>query len=122
MVTFNGKEYESGSNGYWDLRNQLNDFVRASFCLLYEGAVRLNNNISADYYAPKRVQIGETRLHHCQGLKYAAGHKYNADAAPSEEQLRQTIADLTLLLKAASENILCPISVSIIAPPKSDRY
>ena len=52
-----------GKNGLFELRNQINDFVKCNFELLFEGAVRLGCEISADYYAPRRVQIGNTRLH-----------------------------------------------------------
>lgn len=103
-----------GQNGFFDLRNQMDEFVRSNFALLYEGAVRLGCAISADYYAPKRVQIGNTRLHAGQGLKYADGHKYSDDAAPSEKQLRQTVKDLQSLIDAASQDILAPFSIEIV--------
>ena len=107
-----------GQNGFFDLRNQLNEFVRSNFGILYEGAVRLGCEISADYYAPERVQIGNTRLHASQGLKYADGHKYSDDAAPTESQLRQTVNDLQTLIDAAAENIPAPFSLNIIENEK----
>lgn len=107
-----------GQNGFFDLRNQMNEFVRANFDILYEGAVRLGCEIPADYYAPERVQIGNTRLHARQGLKYADGHKYSDDAAPSEEQLRQTVKDLQALIDAASEVIPPPFILNIVEHEK----
>ena len=102
-----------GQNGFFDLRNQMNEFVKSNFGILYEGAVRLGCEISADYYAPKRVQIGNTRLHASRGLKYADGHKYSDAAAPSESQLRQTVLDLQTLIDSAAENIPAPFSIVI---------
>lgn len=107
-----------GQNGFFDLRNQMDEFVRENFELLYEGAVRLGCEISADYYAPRRVQIGNTRLHARRGLKYADGHKYSDDAAPSESQLRQTVKDLQTLIDAASKNIPAPFTLNIIENEK----
>ena len=103
-----------GQNGFFELRDQLNEFVQKNFNVLYEGAVRLGCEISADYYAPRRVQISNTRLHESVGLKYADGHKYSNSAAPSESQLRQTIKDLQTLIDAAAENIVAPFSINII--------
>jgi len=107
-----------GQNGFFDLRNQMNEFVKNNFGILYEGAVRLGCEISADYYAPERVQIGNTRLHATQGLKYADGHKYYDDEAPTENQLRQTAKDLQTLIDAASENIPAPFTLNIIENEK----
>ena len=109
---------EIGDNGFWELRNQLNDFVHQNFDLLYEGAVRLNCNIPSDYYAGRRVQINDTRLHEYQGLKYAHNHKYSEDAAPSEEQLRQTVSDIQKLLNSAGETIPSPFTISIVRSEK----
>jgi hypothetical protein len=60
------------------------------------------------------VQIGNTRLHASQHLKYADGHKYSEGAAPSESQLRQTIKDLQALIDAASEHIPAPFTLNIV--------
>ena len=103
-----------GKNGLFELRNQLNSFVQNNFELLFEGAVRLGCEISADYYAPRRVQINDTRLHESVGLKYADGHKYSNESAPSESQLRQAVKDLQSLIDAASENIPAPFALNII--------
>ena len=103
-----------GQNGFFELRDQLNQFVKTNFDLLYEGAIRLGCEIQEDYYAPKRVQIGNTRLHACKGLKYADGHKYSNESAPSESQLRQTVKDLQSLIDAASENIPAPFTLNIV--------
>ena len=107
-----------GQNGFFDLRNQMDKFVLSNFGLLYEGAVRLGCAISADNYAPERVQIGNTRLHASLGLKYADGHKYSDDAAPSERQLRQTVKDLQTLIDAAAEVIPAPFTLNIIENEK----
>jgi hypothetical protein len=103
-----------GENGFWVIREQLNDFVVENFDLLYEGACRLGVNIPEDYYAPKRVQINGTRLHCNQNLKYASGHKYSDDIAPTEEQLLATVTDIQALLDAAGENIPAPFTLKII--------
>lgn len=103
-----------GENKFWTLREQLHAFVRDNFDMLYEGAIRLNCHIEADYYAPKRIQINDTRLHRHTGLKYADGHKYSDDAAPTENQLRQTVADLQALIDAARQTIPTPFSIAIV--------
>lgn len=118
METLTIKTKTVGQNGFFDLRNQMNKFVHDNFALLYEGAVRLGLEIEADYYAPERVQIGNTRLHGSRGLKYADGHKYSYDAAPSEAQLRQTAKDLQTLIDAASENIPAPFTLNIVENEK----
>lgn len=118
METLTIKTKTVGQNGSFDLRNQMGEFVNSSFALLYEGAVRLGCEIPADYYAPDRVQIGNTRLHASMGLKYADGHKYSDYAAPSESQLRQTVKDLQTLIDAASEVIPAPFTLNIIENEK----
>ncbi len=105
---------EEGTDGMWELRDQLSAFVESNFRLLYEGACRMSKNIEDDYYAPKRVQINRTRLHETVDLKYADGHKWNEDCAPSEEQLRNTIKDLQNLLDSAGANIPAPFMIKII--------
>jgi hypothetical protein len=107
-----------GQNGFFILRNEMNKFVVSNFGLLYEGAVRLECEISSDYYAPARVQIGNTRLHASIGLKYADGHKYSDDVAPSEQQLRNTVADIQKLIDVASEVIPAPFTLNIIENEK----
>jgi len=114
METLKIKTKTVGQNGLFDLRNQIDKFVKTNFGLLYEGALRLGCEIAADYYAPERVQIGSTRLHASQGLKYADGHKYSDDAAPTECQLRQTVKDLQSLIDAAAEEIPAPFILDII--------
>ena len=96
------------------------EFVRNNFDLLYEGATRLGHHIIYDDYAPRRVQINNTRLHASQWLKYADGHKYSDDTAPSEKQLRQTIIDIQLLIDAASETIPAPFSLIIQESGKAE--
>ena len=102
-----------GDNGFWELRDQLNDFVKDNFELLYEGAVRLNFHIPNDWYTVDRIQIGDTRLHKSMGLKYAHGHKYSEDTSPTEEQLKQTVIDIQSLIDAAAEIIPAPFSIII---------
>jgi uncharacterized protein YpiB (UPF0302 family) len=75
----------------------------------YEGAVRLDCHIGSDYYAPKRVQLNDTRLHANQGLKYADGHKWDAD-----EELRKTVIDLQTLIDEASKDIPAPFTLEIV--------
>ena len=118
METLNIVTKTVGQNGFFDLRNQMDEFVQKNFSVLYEGAVRLGCEIPEDYYAPQRVQIGNTRLHACKGLKYADGHKYSNPAAPTECQLRQTVKDLQSLIDAASEEIEKPFILNIIENEK----
>jgi hypothetical protein len=118
METLTIKTKSIGSNGFFDLRDQLNQFVLNNFGLLHEGAIRIGCAIPADYYAPQRVQIGKTRLHFVQGLKYADGHHYSDGAAPSEIQLKNTIKDLQTLIDAAAENIAAPFSLIIVENEK----
>lgn len=105
------EELKVGLNGFWELRYELEKFVDENFDLLYEGAVRLKCNVTKDYWAPKRVQIRETRLHKTTGLKYADGHKYSSDHPPTETQLRQTVKDLNKLIEAAVEDIPKPFTI-----------
>ena len=114
---------EIRKNGYWELRHQLHDFVKEHFELLYEGAVRLDKHIPADYYGcrHRRVQINRTRLHSITGLKYADGHKYNDKDAPSEGQLRQTVADLQTLCESAAKVVDAPFSITIDAQTPNPR-
>ena len=107
-----------GNNGFWELRDQLNNFVRQNFDLLYEGAVRQSCNIPSDYYAGRRIQLKDTRLHEHQHLKYAHGHKYNEDTAPTAEQLRLTVTDIQSLLNSAGETIPAPFTISIVRSEK----
>ena len=118
METLIIKSKTVGQNGFFELRDQLNSFVQNNFELLYEGAIRMGCEIPENYYAPRRVQIGETRLHASQGLKYADGHKYSDDSAPSESQLRQTVADIQLLIDAAAKVIPAPFILNIIENEK----
>lgn len=114
MKTLKITTNEIGRNGHWDLRNKINDFVNSEFALLYEGAVRMQSNIVEDYYAPNRIQINNTRLHAAIGLKYADGHKYSDDAAPSEKCLENTIKDIQELINAASKVIDTPFELKMI--------
>ena len=102
-----------GYNGFFDLRNQIDEFVENNFNVLYEGAIRLNCAIQSDDFAPKRVQINSTRLHEKLGLKYADEHKYSDDKAPSKGQLMQTIKDVQALIDVAAEEIPAPFILKV---------
>jgi len=86
------------------IREQLGEFVKKNFEVLYFGAVRRGENISGDYYAPRRVQINDTRLHEYDSLKIAGGHHILAEYEPRDEQLRAAIQDIQSLLDAAAED------------------
>lgn len=104
---------KQGYNELDEQRETLDNFVNENFSLLYEGAIRLNCNIESDYYAPRRIQINSTRLHEGQNLKYADGHKYNADYHITEDQIKNTIRDLQILIDEAAKNILSPFQIII---------
>ena len=106
---------EVGKNEFFQMRKDLNAFVAENFNLLFEGAVRLGLGIEADYYAPRRVQINQTRLHEGKGLKYAHSHKYSDAFAPTQEQLEKTVRDLEILLNAANAEVLAPFTLTIVA-------
>ena len=98
----------------WAIRNQLSEFTLDNWELLYLGASRLGKNIEGDYYARnERIQIGNTRLCQCRGVKYANGHKYNSDSLPKEEQLRQTIKDIQSLIDTAAAPSRCSFTLEI---------
>jgi len=103
-----------GKDGFIEIRDKISKFVEDNFDILYVGAVRLNKFIERDYFAPRRIQINNTRLHECQGLKYADGHKYNSCFSPTEEQLRNTVKDIQMLLDVAGEDIPAPFELKII--------
>jgi hypothetical protein len=102
-----------GKNELQEMFNQLNDFVKENFNLLYEGAIRLGCNIENDYYAPRRIQFNKTRLHAHQGLKYADGFKYNEDGYPTEENIKNSVSDIQSLIDAASEDIKASFCITI---------
>ncbi len=102
-----------GNNEFFAVRKQLDDFVNENFKLLWQGAVRLGNEIDEDCYTCKRIQINNTRLHAQQGLKYCSGHKYSYDLAPTEEQLKNTIKDIQTLIDEASKEIKCSFILKI---------
>lgn len=47
MKTLKIETKKIGKNGYWDLRNQIDEFVIENFDLLYTGACRMGLNIEA---------------------------------------------------------------------------
>ena len=111
-LTLEVKEYvEPGNTQLW---NQLNDFVHENFDLLYLGAVKINYHIEADHYAPRRIQINNTRLHESQGLKIAGGHHRNDEYVIEDDQLESTVADLQTLLDAAGEEQPAKFEIYII--------
>lgn len=98
-----------GYHGMWELRNELNQFVRENYAALVEGGKRLGLYREPDQWTDySRVYVGETRLHRLDDLKYAAGHKYDSHTAPTEEQLLQTVADLRILIEAYEKDIPRP--------------
>jgi len=94
----------AGLCGNTEIRNQLNSFVEKEFDLLYVGAVRRGENIPEDSYARERIQINHTRLHAYEGLKIAGGHHWRDEKECTDEQLRDAIADIQLLIDAATED------------------
>ena len=103
-ITINVPQH--GQNENTEIRDELDKFVRENFNLLYAGACRLDENISADYWAPRRVQINRTRLHESQGLKICGGHHIvHDDHEITTEQLLNGIGDIRVLLDAAAKTI-----------------
>jgi len=105
------KPITKGNNELWFNRSVIQDFVFENFEMLYEGACKGGFNIPMDAYAPKRVQINGTRLHMTMGAKYASGHKYNDEVAPTEEQLKETVADIQELIALYEKPVSCSFSV-----------
>lgn len=98
-----------GYHGMWEIRNELNQFVKENYSALFEGAARLDLHRDPGFNCDwTRVYVGKTRLHERVGLKYADGHKYDSSEAPTEEQLRQTIADIQRLIDAYQRDIPRP--------------
>jgi hypothetical protein len=89
-------------------REKLDQFVRSNFetlfyganCLVEQGADDVYIRRS-DYWAPRRVQIRETRLHRNMGLKIAGGHHTSSDLLITAAELRAAVEDVEKLLKAA---------------------
>lgn len=105
---------EIGNNEIWSQFDEISRFVKENWNLLYEGAVRLNKNIEADYYAPQRIQINNTRLHYSIGLKYANGHKYCSDSSLTEDHIINSVNDINLLITEAKKEIKSSIKLIII--------
>jgi hypothetical protein len=104
-----------GSHGMWETRTKLSNFVQDNFEVLFNGACRTDRatTFGADDWAPRRIQIGFTRLHQGCGLKYCDGHKYTDLDSPTEEQLLQAARDIQILIQAYESDIPGP-SFSII--------
>lgn len=92
----------------------LSKFVKDNWDALYIGATRLGCAIPEDYWAPERIQVGNTRLHFRIGVKYANGWKYSNLVGPSEADLLQTISDIQSLVKAAEKKLSCKVVVSLV--------
>ena len=95
------------------IRQQLDEFVKENFDLLYFGAVRRGESIPDDYYAPRRVQINNTRLN--GGLKIAGGHHRKYEEEITDAQLREAIADIQTLIDAAAEEKPAAFTLTITA-------
>jgi hypothetical protein len=104
---------ETSKNELLSLRILLDNFVKEHFDLLYLGACRLEVNIEADDFAPRRVQFYDTRLHKEEGLKVAAGHYHKADRGPTENQIKGAVDDLQALLNAAAEPVKAAFTIKI---------
>lgn len=104
---------EVGEDEIFEQRDLLNKFVEENFLLLYEGGVRLGCNIEEDSYAPRRVQINNTRLHQYQGLKIAGGHHYRSDSNPTEANILNAVKDIQELLDAAAKRRECSFEIVI---------
>lgn len=108
----------------WQIRNQLSDFVKDNWELLWVGANRSRaifdcyedmkvEVYESDYWAGQRIQLNRTRLCEHKGLKYAEGHKYSSDAIPCEYQLREVVNILQYLINCASRKGK-PVSFKLI--------
>lgn len=112
---------EKGVHELEEQFKELSQWCKDNFSKLYEGACRLGVNISADYYAPERISInqkdrstgklGQTRIHKWQGLKYAAGYKYNSDDYPDENVIITAIEDINMLLEAYGTSVKSKIAI-----------
>ena len=104
--------------------------------MLFEGAERLDCSIDADYYAPRRIQINNSRISgRCAGqehyaheylyikevdtprgfIKHIDGHHYEKDSKSklTDENLRNCIRDIQLLIDEASKTIETNIKLDI---------
>lgn len=102
-----------GVNEIWGLWKKINEYVDENFNVLYEGAVRLDCHIPADYYAPRRIQINETRIHERDCLKIADGHHMKWDENPDEERIVNAVRDINLLIEAAEKEIKSTIEIVV---------
>ena len=99
------------------LVSELSAVVLKNWEVIYLGAARLGCAIESDYYAPQRVQIGETRLHAGTGfgVKYADGWKYDGLVGPSDAQLVQTVADIQACIDAGAEDVGTNLTIQVVA-------
>ena len=103
-----------GKNQRFEILSALSKVVEEHWDTLYEGAVRLGVNIEKDSYAPQRMQINNTRLHADYGVKYADGHKYSNPIAPTEQQLKQTAADIQALFDSAAIEVKTSLKLTLV--------
>ena len=94
--------------------NDLSKVVKENWGVIYLGASRLGVAIPRDYYAPERVQIGNTRLHESTGVKYAHGWKYDKVVGPTVAQIEKAVADIQQLIDAGAENLKINLKLAVI--------
>ena len=107
---------EAGKNDYAEMHKVLDRFVAQNFELLWEGAVRLGLAIKQDYYAPRRIQINETRLHERDSLKICSGyHKYrDGHRQLTGEVIMSCCQDIQTLIDTAAKDIVAPFEIKIV--------
>jgi hypothetical protein len=109
---------EKGHNEFEEIYKTLDEFVIGNFNELWEGARRIEDEISEvhtideDYYAPRRIQVNETRLHYTQGLKYADGVKCS-EYYLTEEDIIKTCEDLKILIDAYNKDIKTNLKITV---------
>jgi hypothetical protein len=104
-----------GKNDYEEMYKVLDRFVAQNFELLWEGAVRLGLAIKQDYYAPRRVQINDTRLHERDNLKICSGyHKYRDGQQLTAEVIMSCCQDIQTLIDTAAKDIVAPFEIKIV--------
>lgn len=110
----NLKMKSAGTDEAISFINNLSQAVKENWDVIFLGATRLGLEIPADYYAPERVQTGETRLHNSIGVKYADGWKYSELTGPTVDQIQKTVADIQTLIDAGAENLKINLKLEVI--------
>ena len=114
----------------WIMRNDLSQFVKRNWDLLWQGARIAENDhlvtfkdsagipfqtYERDTYAGERIQSKHgTRLCEFKGLKYANGHKYSEVFPPSEHQLWRAIKDIQFLIDRAAATSKSSFKLEIV--------